>query len=72
MPPDTGFRLDGLPILSLWEKVIEVVHPDAAAKTSPNAIPLTKFRNTFANELLRADWVPPSLPPHRGLARLFL
>ena len=69
---DTGLRHDALPALNLWEMIIELFHPDIAAKTPPTAVRGTRVRSTFANELLKADWVPPSLPPHRGLARLLI
>lgn len=69
---DTGLRLDALPTLNLWEMIIELFHPDVIAKIPNNAVPGARVRSTFANELLKADWVPPSLPPHRGLARLLV
>ena len=59
-------------LLWIWFTCLIVFHPDIAAKIPPNAISGTRVRSVFANELLKADWVPPSLPPHRGLARLLV
>ena len=53
---------------------VEIFHPELASKAKPDAISGIRARHhdPVKDILLGVDWVPPSLPPHRGLARLLI
>ncbi len=67
---DACVRMEGIPALSLWETVIDVFDPkpsQEAKRPSTQATPFGDLRNAF-----NVDWVPPSVAPSSGRAKLYI
>ena len=66
---DAGMRTEALPILSFWDTICQVFHPEKLPMGSGPQVPP---KGQSLGELLEKyiDWVPPSLPPHSKLAKL--
>ena len=70
---DAGVRMEGVPALSFWELVIDVFEP-SSAPSRPPALTLNEqlqWRRKLYNAFEAVDYVPPSLPPSTGNAKLY-
>mgnify|MGYP003321115593 CR=1 FL=1 len=62
-------RMDGLPCLSLWSQIIDVLHPELApCDPKGSAVPAARLYDIISLEF--SDWVPPSLPQLRKEPKL--
>ena len=72
---DAGLRLEGIPILDLWDLVISVFDPTNNISTRPKKsqelIPAPLY-TTLENILTNVDYVPPSLPKPNERAQLVI
>ena len=65
--------MEGIPALSFWELVIDVFEP-STAPSKPLALTLgeqLQWRRKLHNAFEALDYVPPSLPPSTGKAKLY-
>ena len=78
---EAALRMEGIPALMLWETVVEVFS-NHQGKALGKPTPPTKIKHTVSNcgtvqdpvveELLNVDYVPFTLPPSSGIAKLFV
>ena len=80
---DACVRMDGIPILNLWDQVIEILGPNSVAKSGGRKVggPVPKLGSqrdpsldakTEQEILLNVDWVPWGAKPPHGLARMYI
>jgi len=72
---DAALRMEGIPALALWEQVIEVfTGKKDSAPTQVEQAPWQTGGDSCHRQLLKilseVDYVPPSLPKSRGVAKL--
>ena len=70
---DTGIRLEGIPAVSFWDQVVDVMEgkkPKVSSK--PGATHGSVGMPTMYDILSNVDFVPPSLPPLKGKGRLVI
>ena len=71
---DAAVRLEGLPLLNLWDLVINVFHPETGKSDSkPKCAKQQPLPMDNGYKLLsEVDYVPPSLPIQNGRAKLLI
>ena len=67
---DTGLRMEGLPALTLWDHVIDVLEPPANRATRDPSRQLKPKTSQTTQETI--DHVPPNAQESSNRARLFL
>ena len=65
---DAGLRLEGIPSLTLWEQIVEVL----ALKKIQKVIPKVPCPTTALESLLDVDRVPPTYPMSSGAVKLVI
>ena len=65
---DMGLRMEGIPAINLWDEVIDVFCLSERGETYVKNQQVT----TTIGILESIDYVPPSLPPSKGLAKLVI
>ena len=68
---DAAVRLDGLPLLMLWDLVIATMHPETCSKQKLEAAKRPQMSTDY-HILNSVDYVPPSMPITYGKAKLLI